>query len=621
MTMINGRRVIDVLSGLDEKLLEYVGRKRELKNQVNLLIESGEHFGVEGDLALKNFLYTFVFTNRRQITEFIKAYSKTLSPMELKILRIIHQTPMEWLIFDVDEYRGGYDFVVSDPWLNDFRLFVFQESIWEVMEDSENETFAALIFKLDDEAYTFTLPLYFPTLQSHHLLQFFEIVDPESLLTKGINAFIRKNFLAFFLLDFNYPGWEASSPDGYFHFYWGEFHLNFFDHVLLLGEWFEGETVYGYNQYYYKGIDPDEIEKINLSPEFYKKHNMPKREFWDQTTHPDLRIYWDEITKRGYFRAHSIGGPALIREVLDASFGLSGFDLHWSMPFTLFTWITTFGTDYAPWSFIIDDIEAYDPDSFESYFGDKLPNEIVPENIGAYFNHLWRAYSVGEEFDWEKLAQEYDIPHSLAESFYDSLLVFSGQKIKTTPIPEDEDDYRVNYPKPSPKRLRCFKRPLDDEDSYFLINQEPEVIELFNTFTNNSYAVPEYRAGIDIFFAQLFEEEFGEREGVFISNALFYILASATDSSFSVRGLALEVIHLYGQIFLKTLNLEMEEFVNIFSRFTLSKLCSTAILEVVEKRPSFNEVTNGKYRVKTTQFFKRFVELSWLSKEQLFEHL
>ena len=388
-----------------------------------------------------------------------------------------------------------------------------------------------------------------------------------------------------------------------------------------MGEWFEGETVYCYNQYYYKGIDSDEIEEINLSPEFYKKQDMSKIEFWDQTTHPDLRIYWDEITERGYFRAHSFGGPDLIREVLDASFGLSWFDLQWSMPFTLFSWITTFGTDYTPWSFIIDDIEAYDPDTFESYFGDKIPKDIVPENIGAYFNHIWRAYFVGEEFDWMKLAHEYDIPRSLAKTIYDSLLVFSGEEIKTTPIPEGEDGYRVNYPKPSPEILHFFKRPLDEEDSYFLINQEPEIIELFNTYTNNSFTVHDYFAGLDYFFSQLFEDQFGEREGVFISNALFYILASTTDSTFSVRGLALEVIHLYGHIFLKTLNLEMEEFINIFSRFALSKLCSTAILEVVERRPSFNEVVNGNFRVKTTQFFKRFVELPWLAEEQLFEHL
>lgn len=610
MTMINGRRIIDVLSGLDEKLLEYVGRKRDLKNQIRLLMESREHLGVEGDLALKNFLYTFVFTNRRQITEFIKAYSKTLSPMELKILRIIHQTPMEWLIFEIDEYRGGYDFVVNDPWLNDFRLFVFQESIWEVMEDSENETFAALVFKLDGESYTFTLPLYFPTLQSHHLLQFFEIVDPESLVTKGINAFIRKNYLAFFLLYNNYADWEASNPDRLPHFYWGEFHLDFFDYYFLLGEWHDRETAYGFNQYDYKGIDPDEIKEINLSPEFYKKHNMTKKKFWDEATHPDLRIYWDEITERGYFRAHSYGGPTLIREVLEASFNLDGFELQWSMPYNLFSWITTFGTPRAPWSFIIDDIEAYDPDTFERHFEDKIVDDIVPENVGAYFTHIGRAYFLGEQFDWVKLAQEYDIPRRLAETIYDSLLVFSGEEIKTTPIPEEEDGYRLNYPKPDDEAMYLFKRPLDHEDSYFLINEGRDLIPLFNTYTNNSFTVFPTSAGLSLFFAQLFEDEFGEREGVFISNALFYILASTTDATFSVRGLALEVIHLYGHIFLKTLNLEMEEFVNIFSRFTLSKLCSTAILEVVEKSPSFNEVVTGNYRVKTTQFFKRFIELS-----------
>lgn len=336
---------------------------------------------------------------------------------------------------------------------------------------------------------------------------------------------------------------------------------------------------------------------------------MTKKKFWDEATHPDLRIYWDEVTERGYFRTHSHGGPALIREILEASFNLDGFEVHWSMPFNLFSWITTFGTPRTPWSFIIDDIEAYEPDSFERHFEEKIPDDIVPENVGEYFNHIGRAYFLGEEFDWVKLAQEYDIPHSLAETIYESLLVFSGQEIRTTPIPEDEDGYRVNYPKPDVEIIHLFKRPLDDEDSYFIVDEALEILNLFETYTNNSFTVHDYFAGLDYFFVQLFENEFGEREGVFISNALFYILASTTDATFSVRGLALEVIHLYGHIFLKTLNLEMEEFINIFSRFALSKLCSTAILEVVERRPSFNEVVNGKYRVKTTQFFKRFIEL------------
>lgn len=609
MAIINGRTVIDTLSGLDKKLLEFVSKKRNIRLHFNLMLETAAHLEFEGIQSLKNFIYTIVFTQRRQITEFIKAYSATLSPMELKVLEIIHRTPMEWVIFGIAKHRGRNDFIAYDQWWDDFRLFIFQESIWEVLEESPGATFAALVFKLDDEPYTFTPPYHFPTLDTNNLLPFFEIVDPKNYYKKGITAVIRNNYPNFFLLYHKYPEWVATNSSDLVHFFWGEFQVDSFDPDDLLGEWKENETVYGYNQYYYNGIESDEIQKINLSPEFYKEHGLTKKKFWSLATHRDLRIYWDEITERGYFRAHSLSGPDLIREVLEASFKLEGFTTLWGMPHTLFSWITTFGTPITPWSFIIDDIEAFNPDTYEDPFEEELFDDAFTENIGAYFKHLCDAYGGATQLDWEKLAQEYGVPKSVARILYKSLLVFSGEKNMTTPIPRSENTYRVNYPKPSVGARRLFKRYLDDEDSYFIVHEDSNVIALFNTYTNNSYDIPEDDPGLDTHFAQTFEDAFGDREGVFILNALFYILASSTDKTFCVRGLALELIHLYGHLFLKTLDMESVEFIDYFSRFTLSKLCSKALLEVVDKRPSANDIISGNYRVKTSQFFKKFIEL------------
>ncbi len=609
MAKLNGRRIIEVLSGLDEQLLEFVSRKQPLKPTLNLLQETKTATGEPipaAELALKHFLYTTVFTQRRQITHFIKAYSASLSPEALAALRAIHKNPMEWILFGVEESKANDRFQAYDQWINNFQIVVPHDSFIREVEANKEMTFAALTFKHEDIRYSFSLPQPLPNLNLYFVVELFELLDPESMYRGDITKFIRNNYIPFFLFYFMYPAWEKGEPENENHFFWGEFKVNYFFPFSMMGDWIESETIYGYTQYYYKGIEPEEIENINTSSDVYESFNLTQEEFWDPSVNRQLIIYWDEITEKGYFRAHSIGGPDLIREVLDVSFGLIEFDLHWSFPDRLFSFITIFYGSRAPWALIIDDRKPF---NFEDDGEDEEEFDYGSDKASQYLDYLGDAYSSGKELDWREGAEQFAIPPKAAEKIYNDLMFFFGEKYPTTPIPEDEESHRINYPKPSAKTMRRFKHSLDYEDSYFITDEALEVLNLFYAHTNNSFDVHEYYAGMEHFFVSLFEDEFGKREGVFIGNALFYILASTTDTSLSVRGLALEVIHLYGHIFLKTLNLTMEEFINTFSRFALSKLCSSAILEVFERSPSFNDVGTGSYIVKTTKFFKRFIEL------------
>ncbi len=609
MLKLNGKQVVNILGESEAQLLEFVSKKRHFKPIIKLLQETivgSKDFPQITDSALKHFLYSAVFTNRRQITEFIKAYSSTLSPEALEALKLLHNEPMEWVIFRVEKNHGKGNFRVFDHLAGGFQLSVPQGSFREKLATNMERLFASLIFSIDNEWYSFTLPQLLPNLEFHEILQFFEIVDSDSISGGDITTFVKNNYLQFFLFYSMYPSWEKVDSGGATHFFWGEFLVEQFEADLLLGEWVEKETVYGYNQFFYSGISDKEIKSLDLSPQLYETNKLTEKEFWDHSTHHGIIIYWDEITERGYFRAHSPSGLALVQLVLDASFELIDFSLQWGFPDRLFAWISFYGTSMAPWSFIIDEPEPFFRDINEI---DHTYTNVDYETAVKYMDDIAAAYYVDKVVDWKVWAHKHALQLDLAERLYKDFLIFNREEYPTTPIAESEQAHRINYPLPSVETMLLFKRRLDSGESFFLINENPEVISIFNTYTNNRHAVPLDHAGLDIFFAQLFEDKFGEREGVFLINALFYILASSPDTSHSVRGLALELIHLYGHIFLKTMALEAQKFITIFSRFVITELCPSALLEVINKRPSFSEVANGDFRVKPSVFFRKFIEL------------
>jgi len=551
------------------------------------------------DLA-GQFALTNVMTDPQAIDRLRRKYRDQLSDSAIKALEFWQENPYRWEFFEISQEHGDHFYTIRDM-LSAEETILFSPGITGMQGVNETRECVYCTLLFENGACDQTVGI----IHSYHLnredIEYFCLgIDRVAFLEEHLNGVIKNNFIEFFKLDdistINFT-YSNSSRIAY---HWKTLEFSSVRDLVFPGKWQKSSTIFFGEELLkldFQGADATVLDQVAVPSQMLVGNTL--EEFWEPIGMDVGSIYLNLDT--GSLGMESLTLNSFQKLMCILSNVLPGIDPlacepDWRIsPHLLF--LTEKMENFSvPW---FNFREPF------NHIHEKHAEDKQVENINMFLKDYFMARNDGKPFNLKRACLENDLQEDEARSIIQSLEEHLAQRIKPLELSNDDQALALSYPIPPPSLLKYFGNDLDNS-GIFTPNDDDACYELFATLTNNSFVSEVKPSGIGMFVSTLFANEFGRTEGFHIMDAFFLLLLEKNGERLAVRVYALEILKLFHQVLLPSLNLDVEGFVSRFSNFVYRKLCRCALV-LIDSRPTKENLSKGTYLIRSSEFFDDFL--------------
>ncbi|MBI9107240.1 MAG: hypothetical protein JEZ04_10905 [Spirochaetales bacterium] len=518
-------------------------------------------------LMYSEFFMTKVLANPVNFNKFHKAERDEFSPSEEHLLKLWRKEPPVWSLFLADQAGKKNEFEITDYFTGEKRS-LFSPAVNDFYKEEANgcRPFLAFLVRAEAGWETYGIVRHYKSYRFEDFTGFISFLDQPLFEKEGLTGIISKYFAGFLAIDRGMELPEIEIKGEPACLCWSEIMLPDFDPAVF----------------------KNELRLSAQEDDFFK--------FVPYESTPDaynFELYFEKDTeevcmvstfRRGYDELVSIIGREYVLDPEpDYCFSLNFYA----------TMLTE--TDVEPslneWFEIF--LEAKAEEEEDAYYDEVL------DDINDLFADAAKAYSNGEEFDFENRASQLGLSSDIALEVQQLADKFSaGNSI--------EIEGGFEYPVPPPAKRLQFDLEFDRQQ-LFLYSYGKETEELFFKSVDEQYDESDY-----VELDAVIEEEFFlafEDSGTPIMNSWFYMMCHKHDQWISVRDYAVEILKLFGHIFLPMLETDNKGFITELSRFAAVELKALGLIDI-EAAPRLSKVDDGNYKIKPSKLFRSFIHLN-----------
>lgn len=551
------------------------------------------------DLA-GQYVATNVMTDPQAISHLRRKYRDQLSDAAIGALDFWREHPYHWEFFEISQEHGDHFYTIRDV-LSAEEKVLFSPGItgMQGMKETRECVYCTILF--ENGACNQTVGI----IHSYHLtrkdIEFFcKTLDRLAFLEEHLNGVIKKKFLEFFKLDeISTIGFTYSNSE-HIAFHWKTLEFSSVRDLVFPGKWETSSETFFREELLkldFQGADAAVLKQV-VVPDQLLAGKTPE-EYWQPITMDIGSIFLNLDT--GSVGVESLTLKSFQRLICILASVLPGIDPLACEP----DWLVS-----PHLLSLTEQMEDFIPPWFNLREPFKHTHEEPGKNaqlarINQVLNGYLMAKNTGVPFDLEQACLDNGLQEDEARSIIQTLEENFAKKFKPLELSINDQALALSYPIPPPALLVHFGNDLNNS-GVFETNDDDACYELFATLTNNSYASIVQLGGIGKFISSLFADEFGRTDGFHIMDGFFFLLLFLDGERLAVRVYALEILKLFHRDLLPSLGLSVEGFISRFSNFVYRKLCRCALI-LIDSRPSKEELSNGTYRIHSSEFFDDFL--------------
>ena len=220
-------------------------------------------------------------------------------------------------------------------------------------------------------------------------------------------------------------------------------------------------------------------------------------------------------------------------------------------------------------------------------------------------HEMRQAYEAGETYDIDSASERTGLYRQEVAELFDLITQQNDLKNQEVVLPPGEERYLLSVPEPSKENKERFLKDIES-NGLFSIDTSDRIRDFYAVSTKNKFAKKLAQFGLVDLIVEPFRDYCRDHTNLLV-NGFFYLLCLYGDRWISVRSYYVTLYKWFSHYFY--MDLEDPEEMEDFSRLIDSKLRRLAVCQI-ERSPDFDQRSSGKFTIRATPFFQRFITLS-----------
>ena len=220
-------------------------------------------------------------------------------------------------------------------------------------------------------------------------------------------------------------------------------------------------------------------------------------------------------------------------------------------------------------------------------------------------NEIQAAYKAGKEYDIDSASERTGLDRQEVAELFDIVTRQMDVWNQEVVLPPDEERHLLAVPEPSKENKERFWRDIESNE-LFSIDTSDAIWDFFGVSTKDKFAKKLSACGLVELIVDPFRDHC-PRETNLLINSFFYLLCVYGDRWVPARSYYVTIYKWFGNHL--DVDLDDPEYMESFSLFIIKKLRTRAVCQI-QHTPDFDQRLSGKFNIRATPFFQRFITLS-----------